>query len=236
MGSQYKKKVLLKRLKLSFNRVGFIISKKHFGLLSALVTEGFLRINKYIVLLALTLGVGLFLRIFEIDKSMAFIGDQGWYYLSARDLVLGKEFPLVGIASSHPWLHQGSLWTYLLALWFSLFGFDPLQGAYLTAFLDCLTIILFYCVASNMFSSRVGIMAAMIYATSPLVILLMRMPYHTSPIPLVTLFFIYFLYRWMQGNVSYFPLVIGVLGLLNNLEITTFVFEVLVRVVFLYGF
>jgi len=81
--------------------------KKHFGFLSAIFVEFFLRINRNNLALLGVLILGLFLTLDRISTLMPFIGDQGWFYLSARDLALGKSFPLVGIASSHPWLHQG---------------------------------------------------------------------------------------------------------------------------------
>lgn len=218
-----------------FTESRFYYFRKNYGILPALCTEAILRFNKFMLFVALLAVLGTFLRLTDIDRTMTFIGDQGWFYLSARDLVLWKEFPLVGIASSHPWLHQGALWTYLLTGWFAIWGFNPLNGAYLATALDGIAILLFYKLGTEMFSRRLGMIAAALYATSPLAISFIRMPYHTSPIPLFTILFIFFLYKWVSGKVQYFPFVIGSLVMLYNLELATFVFTFIVSLIFFFG-
>ena len=42
-----------------------------------------------------------------------------------------------------------------------------------------------------MFSERVGVIAAFLYSLSPLVILNIRTPYHTTPIPIFALFILH---------------------------------------------
>jgi hypothetical protein len=223
-------------IKKIFESSRFTFFKKYFGLFTAVSVEAFLRINKTFILLVFIFGLGAFLRLFQINSLMPFIGDQGWFYLSARDMILTGNFPLVGIASSHPWLHQGALWTYLLAFSFKVLGFNPLSGAYLSIVLDIAAIFAIYKVSSRMFSKRLGLIAALLYATSPLVIMNSRMPYHTSPIPLFSIIFIYFLYKWINGNKYYFPLIIATLAILYNFEIATFVFSIAFVILIIYGF
>lgn len=209
--------------------------KKNYGLVKSLPTELFLRINKYGLLLSIILALGLFLRTYRLDELIPFIGDQGWFYISARDMLLGKDFPLVGITSSHTWLHQGVLWTYVLAILLKLFNFNPLAGFYFTAILGALTVFLVYRIGSVMFSPRIGVISSFLYATSPLIILHSRMSYHTSPIPFFTILFIYSVYKWIKGNVLYFPVSIFLLAVLYNLELATFSFSVTFIMVFIFG-
>lgn len=218
-----------------FMKSRFYYFKKHYGLIPGIFTELFIRINKISALLLLTVVIGTFLRVYRINELMPFIGDQGWFYLSARDILIEGQIPLVGIASSHPWLHQGPLWTYMLAGTFWLFGFNPLNGAYLTIVLGVFSILLIYIVGSEMFSKRVGLIASILYATSPLVIIHSRTPYHTSPIPLFTLLFIFSLYKWVKGNNIFFPLSILFLVILYNLELATTVLWFVLIVVLGYG-
>ena len=60
--------------------------------------------------------------------------------------------------------------------------------AYFTAFLGALTIWLIYKVSKELFSEKIGLISAAIYATSPLIIANDRFAYHTSPIPFLLLF------------------------------------------------
>lgn len=218
-----------------FAKSRFYYLKKHYGLIPAFFTELLIRTNKKYAFLFLAIILGAFLRVYRIGELMPFIGDQGWFYLSARDMVINGEISLVGIASSHPWLHQGPLWTYMLAGTFWLFGFNPLNGAYLTIALGVFSILLIYIVGSEMFSQRVGLIASILYATSPLVILHSRTPYHTSPIPLFTLLFIFSLYKWIKGNGIFFPFSIFFLAILYNLELATAMLWPVLIIVLGYG-
>lgn len=206
-----------------FMRSRFRYFKKFYGIFPALFTEMFLRITKYTAILILILILGSWLRFYHLEKLMTFIGDQGWFYLSARNMLISGNIPLVGIPSSHPWLHQGPWWTYILVLIFLLTNFHPLAPAYVTAGIGVITILLCYFVTSTLFSKKTGLIAALLYATSPLIIMHDRMPYHTSFIPVVSLFLIYFTYRWVKEN-RFFPLLIFLLALLYNLELSNFVF------------
>ena len=154
------------------------------------------------------------LSIYNIWNLMPFYGDQAWFYLSARDLLLGNSFPLVGITSSHTWLHQGPMWTYLLAisLWFG--KFNPVSGAYLSIGINILTVFLFYILGKRMFSKQVALIGSVLYAFSPYLLHLSRMPYHTTPIPLLTLFYFYLLTQWAKGKNSYFKWIFFLLALL----------------------
>lgn len=219
-----------------FKKSRFLYFKKNFGFAKALITEFFLRFNKQVLLLGLILVFGLALRTYRLDELMPFIGDQGWYYISARDMLLGREFPLVGITSSHTWLHQGALWTYILAVIFKLFNFNPVAPSYFIALLGTVTIALVYKLAKEMFDERIALVSSFIFATSPLTVLDSRFAYHTSPIPFFTALFLLSIHRWINGNIRYFPLTLFFLGVLYNLEIATFSLAGIVLLILIYGF
>src|SRR3990167_5899378 len=168
--------------------------------------------------------IGVFLRFDRIDTLMMFMGDQGWFYISARDMVLNGNIPLVGITSSHTWLHQGPLWTYMLAAALFVSNFNPLSGVILSSLIGTITIFIVYRIGSDFFSAKVGLAASLLYATSPLVIIHARMPYHTSPIPVFVALLFYSLLKVLRGKSMYFPIVILCLSLLYNFELATVVF------------
>lgn len=225
----------LKNMEDIYSKSRYYYLKKHYGLFRAISTQALLSINKTSLFLLLILILAFFLRVVNIENTMPFIGDQGWFYLSARDMHINGQIPLVGIASSHPWLHQGPLWTYMLAGVFWLLGFNPLNGAYLTIILGSLSVLMVYVVGSDMFSKRIGLISTLLYATSPLAVVHSRTPYHTSPIPLFTLLFIYALYKWIKGNNIYFPLSILFLAILYNLELATSTLWGVLIAVLIYG-
>lgn len=190
--------------------------------------------QKFMLLLILLTGA--FVRFYQIDSLIPFISDQAWFYWSAKLMLNSGNIPLVGITSSHPWLHQGALWTYMLAGVLPLFSFSPVSGAFLTASLDLLTVFLMYYLGKQLFSENVGLIAAFLYASSPLVILSSRTAYHTSPIPLFTVLLMIALSRWINGNIYFVPIIIGLLGILYNFEIATISLSIVFILLFVYGY
>ncbi len=194
-----------------------------------------MKISLRSLLIFFILLIAFFLRVYKLNDLMPFIGDYAWFYISARDMILTGEIPLVGITSSHIWVHQGALWTYLLFLPLLASKFHPVSGAYLTAIAGTLSVFLMYKIGMQMFSRLVGLIAAALYATSPLVVIHSRVPYHTSLIPLFSLLFVFFIYKWIKGDVRFFPFVIFTLGILYNLELVTMIFWIFLILVFVYG-
>lgn len=175
--------------------------------------------------------LALFLRIYKLKDYLSFIGDQGWFYVSAKEIAQGS-IPLIGITASHTWLYQGPLWSYMLFPVLKISNYDPIWGAYLSVFLGILTVIAIYFVGRDMLGiTKTGIVSALIFATSPLVILHSRLPYHTSPLSLFTLLFIYSLYKYSKGNKNYLILTAFSLGLLYQLQLSTMVFWVLAGII-----
>ena len=226
----------VKNLNKIFEKSRYLYFKKHYGILKALLVEFFLRLDKAFFLISLALILALFLRIYNISQGMVFIGDQGWFYLSARDLLIQGKIPLVGITSSHTWLHQGPLWTYMLSIALLVSKFNPISGAYLTAIFGVLTTYLMYKLGSSMFSARIGIIAAFLYAVSPLIVFFDRMPFDPSPIPFFTVLYFFSIFKWLKGNINYFPLTILFIALLYNLELATFTLFFPFAILFVYGF
>ncbi|MGI8419341.1 MAG: ArnT family glycosyltransferase [Candidatus Levyibacteriota bacterium] len=189
----------------------------------------------YRAILSVIIIISTFLLFYHLSDLMSFFGDQEWFYISGRDMILSGKMPLVGIASSHPWLHQGPFWTYVLAIIFSLTHFNPLAPGYFVAGVGVFTVGLIYLLGKWMFSVNTGLIAAFLYATSPLVIINAREPYHTSFIPLVVLLFIYVLYKWLSGGIKYFPLVVLLVACLYNFEISTTPFSLILIACLAFG-
>ena len=219
-----------------FSRSRFLYFRKHFGFIAAVAVHIATNINKVNIFLVFILCVASFLRFYRLSDLMMFIGDQGWFYLSARDMILTGNIPLVGPETSHPWIHHGPLWTYVLAIILWVFNFNPVAPAYFIAGLGVVTVWLLYKVSSEMFTKRVGLIASFLYATSPLIVLNARIPYHTSPIPFFAILLFYSVYKWMKGNVYFFPPITFLIAVLYNHELTTFVFSIPLFLLITYGF
>lgn len=190
---------------------------------------------KNLILISIIM-TGAFLRLDRLGELMAFIGDQGWFYLSARDMILTGNVPLVGITSSHTWLHQGPIWTYMLVFTLWISNFNPVSGSILTAIIGIAAIFLIYKLGADFFSKKFGLVAALIYATSPFIIIHERLAYHTSPIPFLVLLLIYSLLKVTKGKSIFFPIVALCISLLYNFELATVVFIPIVLFFMGFGF
>lgn len=219
-----------------FSQSRYLFFKKHHGILFASIVNLVSSIGKYEFILSLIIVISAFLGFFKIKELMTFIGDQGWFYTSARDIFISGQIPLVGIASSHPWLHQGPLWTYLLAVFLLLFNFDPVSGAYLSIILGVLAVVGIYIVGLTLFSKRVGLIASLLYSTSPLAVYYIRFPYHTSPISFLVIALIFSLYKIIQNKMIYLPFAVFLLSVLYNFEIATVVLWVVLIGILTYKF
>lgn len=194
-----------------------------------------MKLNKRLIFIVLLLGVSLFLRIYNLSSVMQFIPDQGWFYLSARDMLLTGTIPLVGPPTSHPWIHHGPLWTYTLGILFFVFNYDPVAPAYYMAVIGVLTVIFFFFSIKYIYGIYIALLSSILFATSPLIVLNSRIPYHTSPIPFFVISLFFFVFLWTKGKIWAFLVVTFLLGVLYNHEITTFVYFICVVLIFLYG-
>ena len=133
------------------------------------------------------------------------------------------------MASSRP------LWTYFLSVALWLGNFDPLAGGYLSILLGILTVYCIYYIGKRMFSERVGVIAAFLYSLSPLVILNIRTPYHTTPIPIFALLYFMSIYLWVKGQKSFLGFSLFFLAILYNLELATVILVVPMVAFLMYG-
>lgn len=179
--------------------------------------------------------IALILRVYDLPSKSAFIGDTAWFFVAAKNIFESGNIPLVGITSSHTWLNQGALWTYILAFTLPFIKFNPIGMAYLVAIFDVVTLLVIFIFCRNFFSTRIAFFSVFIYATSPLVILNSQIPYHTYPIPLLTVLLIFCVLKWVNGNIKYFPFIFLLLGLLYNFQISILPLGFTFAAIFLFG-
>lgn len=163
---------------------------------------------------------------------MTFWADVARDFAVARDITLKGEFPLLGCPSSVPWLHQGALFIYLLALPLFIGRYHPLAGGYFIAALGVLATFMVFKLGEKLYGRKAGLWASFFYAASPLTVFYERLPYHLSPVSLFTILFIFALAISFKKP-KYFILSSFILGLLLQLELSNLVFLPLLAVLFL---
>ena len=107
--------------------------------------------------------VGGILRLYRIGPSLQFLGDQGRDVLVMYRLLHG-DLPFIGPITSVGGFYLGPLYYYLMAPWLWLARFNPVGPAIATAVIGIMTVPLLYLVAKKLYSHRVGLWAAALYA------------------------------------------------------------------------
>lgn len=154
-------------------------------------------------ILVLLIVLATFLRTYQLNTHGIFFFDAGHDLLAAHQAFTDGNLPLVGITSSRPWLHQGplSIWLEMLVMLF--FGTSTLAQHVFFALLGVGAIIGLYELITVHFSRRAAYYAVALLAVFPLAVANSRMPYHTTPIPLVTVFYLWALLAfWKKFSIS----------------------------------
>lgn len=140
------------------------------------------------------------LRVWKLPSHTIFFGDAGRDFVVAQSALESKTLPLLGIASSVPRFKQGPINVWWVMLFQAVGINDPGIVTYSYALIGVMTIIALYELLATQFPKQpqIALVASAIVAASPLAVAQSRMPFHTSWIPLATVFFIYAGTRFWQ--------------------------------------
>jgi len=223
-----------KMIKSYFQKSRFQYLKKNLGILPAIIGEFTIRfVTLSNMLVSVPVLISLFLNLYRQDSLMLLIGDSARDFLAARDMILSGNIPIVGIPSSAPWLHQGPTSVWLIGLAFFLTKFNPVAPAILFGSLGAVTTFLVWHLGNKLFNNKVGLISSLLYATSPLIVVNARMPYHTSLIPFFAAIFFLVLTKALK-NKKYLPLLFFSFGLTLLVELSNIVVFGIIFVLFFF--
>ncbi len=144
--------------------------------------------------------IGTWLRIVDLPNNAIVFPDAGRDLLEAVTAIKNHEFPLLGIPSSIPRFKQGPLSIWLNMSIYSAVGYKMETYSLVYAFIGILAIIGIYETCIVFFNQRVGLIALALLSFSPLAIAHSRMAYHTTPIPIFTIFYWWGLQALLQNK------------------------------------
>ena len=188
-----------------------------------------LSISAIIFILILLLAA--FMRLFRISEYMVFLGDEGRDALVALGILQG-HFTLLGPRASAGDFFTGPIYYYMMAPFLWLFHLDPIGPAVMVALVGVATVWLIYHVGKEFFDKKTGLIAAALYAISPLVITYSRSSWNPNVVPFFALSTIYFLYKAVTSVRSwkYYLLVGFFLGICIQLHYISVFLAVIVAV------
>jgi uncharacterized membrane protein YhhN len=132
------------------------------------------------VLSLLVLLLALALRGWRLERWTGFGYDQERDAFLIRSILKDRRLMLIGAKSAPTGLYTGSLYLYLMAPFYWLFRFDPLGGAVFAVLAGALTTALLIWSGSKLVNFRVGVIAALLYATSLAMINYDRTPWNPT--------------------------------------------------------
>lgn len=179
--------------------------------------------KKEIFLFVLILVIASFPRAIELLGGNYLFGyDQGEHFLAVKKIVVDQHPTLIGTqVGGQGGFFQGAGWYYLLSIPFVITTGNP-YGAMILMFLISMGVIICcFAFAKRMFDASTAVFVSILVAISPALIAQARFIWPPFPISLLTVFFLFFLFRVLQGEKNFFPLTGVIVGLMFHFEVAT---------------
>ena len=191
--------------------------------------------SSYGLLVLVILAVASFMRLYKISEYMTFLGDEGRDALVAKEILEGN-LTLLGPRASAGDFFLGPIYYYMIAPFLAIFNYDPVGPAVMVALIGVATVLLVYYFTQKFFNKPAGLIAASLYAISPLVVAFSRSSWNPNPVPFFTLLLMLTLYFSVKNNSIKLSLWAGLLlGILLQLHYIAVFIGVIVFVFVLIG-
>jgi len=151
-------------------------------------------VKRYWFIIFVTL-LGAVLRLYRIESSLQFLGDQGRDALVMKRMLIDYDLPFIGPVTSVGKFYLGPLYYYLMApfLWFA--KFNPVGPAIATAFIGILTLPALYKIGKIMLSETTAKIATILYALAAIPVIQTRSAWNPNPMPLAALGIVFSFYQ-----------------------------------------
>lgn len=162
----------------------------------------FAKHQRWFVWIGLTviLLVGAYLRLYKISEYMTFLGDEGRDVLVVKRMIVDHKWTLLGPTASVGGFFLGPIYYYFMLPFLWLWKLDPTGPAVMVALFGIATIYLVFRVGKDFFGDLAGLIAASLYAVSPVVIAYSRASWNPNLVPFFSTLLIYLLWRIVVKN------------------------------------
>lgn len=147
------------------------------------------------ILLCFILLLGAYLRLYKISEYMTFLGDEGRDMLVVKRMIVDHKFTLLGPTASVGGFFLGPMYYYFMLPFVWAWGLDPTGAAFMVGLFGVATIYLVYTLGRDVFDTWVGLVAAALYAFSPIIIAYSRSSWNPNLVPFFSTLLIYLLWR-----------------------------------------
>ncbi len=141
----------------------------------------------YFISLLGILVLATFLRLYKIEEYMIFLGDQGRDAIIVKNMIDDLHFPAIGPPTSVGNIYLGPLYYYMMLPPMVLTNFNPVSAAAAAALVGVATVFLVYYLGKVWFGRGSGLLAAYLYAISPVTVNYSRFSWNPNPAPFFAL-------------------------------------------------
>lgn len=170
------------------------------------------------------LGLAAFFRFYKLPEYMTFLGDEGRDALIVKKILVEHDLPFIGPQTSIGNIYLGPLYYYMMAIPMAIFWLKPEAAAAQVALIGVATVGLIYFLGRTWFGKLAGLLAAFLYAISPVTIIYSRSSWNPNPASFFALLGVLGLYlahklkdfRWLilTGGTTAFALQMHYLALI----------------------
>ena len=157
------------------------------------------RFKKILIIVILLLAA--FLRLYQIDGYMTFLGDEGRDVLVVKRMIVDHKWTLLGPTASVGGFFLGPIYYYFMLPFLWLFQLNPVGPAVMVALFGTATVYLVYQAGREFFNETAGLIAATLYSLSPLVIAYSRSSWNPNLVPFFALLYIWSLHQAVKTNI-----------------------------------
>lgn len=167
-------------------------------------------INRNNLLIFSIILIAAFLRLWRIEDYMTFLGDEGRDVLIVREILHGN-LTLLGPRASAGDFFLGPIYYYFMAPFLAITNYNPVGPAIMVALFGVATVYLVYKIGTEFFGKTAGLIAACLYAVSPVVITYSRSSWNPNLMPLFSLLSLYTSYKAITRKSPKLFIISGVL-------------------------
>ncbi len=173
------------------------------------------------ILLAILIIFAIFLRLYNLENSLSFQGDQGRDAMIVAQIFTEKDLVFIGPVTSVGNMYLGPLYYYFMLPFLWLSYPNPMGPAYGVAILGIITVWLMYRLGKELVGEKAALIATLFFTFTATVIMYTRFSWNPNPAPLASIFMIYFTYKAWRKSPKYWVGVILSFAVLLQLHYLT---------------
>ena len=170
----------------------------------------------------------IFLRFYLLEAKSSFGWDQVDNAWAAKNIIVDKKLPLVGMqAKGSSGFFIGPYYYYLLVPVYFLTNLDPIASGIFAGITSVISFFIIYFITRSLFSNKIALLAVFFYTASNHMIIFDRVQWPVNFILPVSILIFFSLFKIITGNSKFFLLLAGAFGLSLHVHFTSVFYPIL---------